>query len=203
MDQAFLLGSDIAHQVADGQQAHQLAVVQHRQVAQVLLGHQLHAVLVAVAQGHHEQVGGHHLLDGGGVGRAFQCGDAANEVAFGDYAHQFAPLHHHQRADVLLGHQQGGFQHRGRRVDAENPGMGLGFEYLGDCFHSAAPEGPVFLVVEARRSASGPHQESSQNLIAQRRHPAKVRASPCSTYSRWRKRPTSPGGGRMSIRDSR
>src|SRR5438552_1675713 len=70
LDGEVLVGDDVAHDVADRHHPDHAALVHHRQVADVLLRHELHALARLGARVHHHDVGRHDLLDAGGVGGA-------------------------------------------------------------------------------------------------------------------------------------
>src|SRR5258707_121785 len=66
LDGEVLVGDDVAHDVADGNHADHAPLVHHRQVADVLLRHERHALARLGARAHAHHVGRHDLLDARG-----------------------------------------------------------------------------------------------------------------------------------------
>src|SRR5579859_555154 len=61
LDDEFLLGKHFLHDIADGNHADHLLVLQHRQVADAFVRHQAHAVLYGLLRTHTHHPFGHDL----------------------------------------------------------------------------------------------------------------------------------------------
>ncbi len=120
-------GDDPVDEVADGDDAGDLLVLQDGQVANAQLGHEAHAILDGLLGGDGGGRGGDEFGDAHlGGGTAFE-GDVAGVFAFGHEADELVAGHDEEGADVVVGHEaeaveDGGLG--GDRVQAD----GLGFE---------------------------------------------------------------------------
>ncbi|OMP11039.1 hypothetical protein COLO4_04069 [Corchorus olitorius] len=174
-DQLRLLDGGRLDQIADGQQPDQLAVAHHRQVAQVVVGHHLHAVAHGLLRQHDDDRLGHDLADRGRIGGAPLQGHLARIVALADDAHQFAVAHHRQRPDVLFRHQAQGVEHPGVGGDGVDVLLGLQGKQLGDGFHCGSPEAPCQGQQETGRQQH--HQGGRRGAVPDQaqQHPAQGR----------------------------
>jgi hypothetical protein len=141
LDDEFLLGDHVLHQVADGDEAHQLAFVEHGQVAEAVLGHQRQAFLGRAIGAHVHHLRGHDLAHRRVPRGLRQAKGLAREVALGHDADDAAAFEHQQPADVLLGHQLHGLEHRGRGGDGVDSPVGLRLENLRHGRHQRASFG--------------------------------------------------------------
>src|SRR5690606_21984494 len=99
-------------QVADRDDAHHRAAFEHRQVADALLGHQLHARGDDVVRGHGDHIACHDRAHRGVLRRAALEHDLARVVALGQDPAQLPGFRHQHRADALERHQPDRFDHR-------------------------------------------------------------------------------------------
>ena len=89
--------------VADADDAHQAAVVDHRDVADAALGHELHELVDRRPQTAGGQLGAHEIADGAFESAGAIGGERSHNIALGDDArHIVPPVGHHQGPDVVL-----------------------------------------------------------------------------------------------------
>ena len=121
-------------------------------MAHAAVGHELHAVIDAVARRHGEYGRGHDLAHRRFRRRAALQDNLARVVAFGNDAEQLRTFHHQQRADVLVGHQADSIEHGFVRFDGVDHPT-LVFEQMLDESHtsSAAARDPPILAQRGRQ----------------------------------------------------
>jgi len=67
LDVAALGGDDVVHEVADGDEAGELAVFEHGEMADAVVGHQVEAFLNGAVGGNGDDVAGDDFTDEGGA----------------------------------------------------------------------------------------------------------------------------------------
>src|SRR5512132_2022002 len=105
--------------VPDRDDPYHLAAVNHRDVADALVGHQRHALIDCRLRRDHDQWRRHNLPNGGPLVRAPLERHVAEVVALCDDPRDLAALRHEQRPDVGLDHPLHRLEHRGVRLDPE------------------------------------------------------------------------------------
>src|SRR5512139_980919 len=138
LDRLVLLLDDGPHQVADGDHPDHAPAVQHGQVADAPLGHDLHAPADAIFRRHRHHRRTHDLPDRGLGRRAAQQDHLARVVAFGDHADQFAIAGDGQCPDVPVCHQLDGAQHGLVRIDGPDV-LPLPPQQLPHSYHDRIP----------------------------------------------------------------
>src|SRR5208282_6871975 len=94
-DGELAFGNNHLHNVADGYHTSQPAIFHDRQVAQAFVRHQRHAILDDVVGADVQNIGGHQLGDGRGLGGAPFEDDLARVIAFGKHTRDLAVFDDH------------------------------------------------------------------------------------------------------------
>ena len=120
LDGLFLAGDDPLDQVADGDDAEDAVALEHGEMAEVVLGHQAHALVHGLVGGDELDRGGHDLADVGFAGVVAEEDALAGVVALGEDADELAGVEHEKCADVVAGHLLEGLVDRPIGRDGEN-----------------------------------------------------------------------------------
>src|SRR5258708_552155 len=111
-----LLVEAVPDEVADADEADELAALHHRQVAHAMRGHHLHDLVDAVRGRAGGDVRRHQLMHLVGECLGAVAGEGVDDVALGEHADQPAPaVDHDERADALV------VELSARRLDAVHP----------------------------------------------------------------------------------
>ena len=105
--------NDPIHHVADGNQPDHLALVNDRQMADALFGHQPHGVFDGMVGGDGDDGRGNDLTHERGPGGFARKGDFAGVIALGKDANQPLAVHDRERPDVFFGEKRNGFKDGG------------------------------------------------------------------------------------------
>src|SRR5487761_2014438 len=104
IDGMFVAFDDPLDEIADGDEADDFIILHDREMAEMFLCHQVHAILNGMFGRDRDDVAGHDLAHLG-VFRVVALEDTfAGVVAFREDADQTLVFHHHQSANVMLGH---------------------------------------------------------------------------------------------------
>jgi hypothetical protein len=93
--------------VADGDEADDQSLFEHRQVTDAMLGHEAHRVFHGIAGRAGDDVGGHHMSDANFIQRTQVRGARAKDIAFGNDAEHATLIAtigfaHHERTAIVL-----------------------------------------------------------------------------------------------------
>src|SRR5208337_2653095 len=111
LDGVFLAADHPLHHIADGDDAHHPVAIDHGQVAEVALGHHIHAIVHGVLRCYGDHRTGHDFADRSFLRGVSLKNSLARIVALREDAYQLLPRHHHQGADVVFGHERQGVVH--------------------------------------------------------------------------------------------
>ena len=133
-----LVGQDrFPNYVIDADDATERIVLEYRQVADIPVGHQLHAEFHGIVGCNRGKVCGHDLRHGGVGGGFTQQDHFPGVVSFRHNPEVLVPLHYQYRPDVLICHHPQRFQDSGVGGDRLDPSFSFMSEKMRNFFHIA------------------------------------------------------------------
>src|SRR6185295_8138392 len=133
-DLRLLISGELLHHVPDRDEPGQTAVLQHRDVADALFGHDGHALVDRVVEPDTDHLGGHDRAHLGRLGCPPFEDDLAQIVPLGYDAPDFTGIDHEQGAGVVIDHALYGIVDTGPAFNGIDVRT-LGSDQIGDSSH--------------------------------------------------------------------